>query len=265
MLFFLQLTKELAPPPESFDPPKSLDPLQESINDFINLVNDRIFDEEQWQLWEKFGACYHAMKINSFVRLGITEISIGELHQGADLRPEIRDIRVKLKPVKVIRSGTPMNPKLEPVLRSFRVGSPFDWTNFSYVVLNAPDGEGIDIWTCYEGIVDGTVIVDADQRKAISKPAQTEILKEIVEKAFGILPDEVKGKRVVKIIGCMMITSERKTKEPKLSKPKSKDLKPSKSKQLTIPESTYLVTKRQGGSLSWHFFILWSCESCYFN
>jgi hypothetical protein len=92
-------------------------------------------------------------------------------------------------------------------------------------------------------VVDGTLIIDADQRKAITKPAQTEILKEMVEKSLSVLPDEVMGKKITKVIGCMMVTSERKLKELKLSKPKSREAK--RSKQLTIPESTYLVTKRE--------------------
>jgi hypothetical protein len=196
-----------------------------------------MFNEERWRLWEKFGACYHAMKINSFVRLGIKEISIGELHQGADMRSEIRDIRVKLKPVKIICSGAPMHPKLEPVLHSFGAATPFDWTTGSYIVLNAHNGEGIDMWTCYERVTNGSLIIDADQRKAISKPAQLGVVEAIAKSALGILPDEVNRKKVIKIIGCMMVTSERKLKEH--SEPTS---------HMALPELTYLVTKREAAA-----------------
>lgn len=42
--------------------------------------------------FEKFVVAYHRHKVNALHQLGLTEITMGRLHRGADLTPDFADI-----------------------------------------------------------------------------------------------------------------------------------------------------------------------------
>lgn len=42
-------------------------------------VDNQVYDCEPWQLWEMFGACFHAIRINSFLVLGSKTVKVPQL------------------------------------------------------------------------------------------------------------------------------------------------------------------------------------------
>jgi len=214
-----KLTKQLAPSSSG-----KVDPLQASINTFITEVDERLMKDPDWVLWENFGACYHAMKINSFLRLGFKKIHLHQLHKGAVIHEEINDLQVCLKEVSLVRSSVPMNPKLPANLMRFKeYGNSFDWSSGSFVVWNEHDGEGIDSWSCYH-LPDGKLVIDGDQRKAVSGKLGTKPLADLVGNALAVLPTEIENKDIFRIVGVFSGKAEQ-------------------AKKLAFPKNAYVVTK----------------------
>lgn len=113
-------------------------------------VDNQVYDCEPWQLWETFGACFHAIRINSFLVLGSRTVSVSQLFGvGSD---KTSDITVQLRPVEVFRSADALSNELGVTLR--------EATNATYtrqwigenkgeagvVVINGIGGAGVDVF-----------------------------------------------------------------------------------------------------------------------
>ncbi|KAG4230063.1 hypothetical protein PC116_g21620 [Phytophthora cactorum] len=64
-----------------------------------------MFDLQPWQSWEKFGACFYAVRINALLALGYSTVTLGDLLPGTRMSGETRNISVKLVPSRVFRSS----------------------------------------------------------------------------------------------------------------------------------------------------------------
>mgnify|MGYP005849614035 CR=1 FL=1 len=181
-------------------------------------------------IWEKFGSCYLAMKINSLVKLGCDRVSLKKLHQGAWFADNFSDLMVRLKPVSLVQSASPMHKNQPSRLLALKTREPFDWTTGSFVVWNAPAGEAIDSWACYE-TDDECLVIDVDQRKAVGKKVGPKELKLLVERARAMIPTTIEGKEVSCIVGIFSGKAEL-------------------AQKMEIPASSFLVTKAQ--SVAYH-------------
>ena len=181
-------------------------------------------EDEDWELWEKFGMYHLAMKINSFKLLGYKTITFDRLHKGALIEDSIKDIEFIINEVAVIRSMTEMTPNISSKLLSFKKNEPFTWIEGNYIVQNAPNGKAIDFWSCHQ-ILDGRILIDVDQRKDISDKIGTKGLDKYVKWALEVIPEQI-GKKVVKVVGIF----------PGKSEPAQK---------MVLPQQSYLVTKKE--------------------
>jgi hypothetical protein len=59
--------------------------LSKCLQYMMNHVDKIVYDCEPWQLWETFGACFHAARINSFLVLGETVVSARSSRGNVDL------------------------------------------------------------------------------------------------------------------------------------------------------------------------------------
>lgn len=55
------------------------------VQGLIEKVDNLIYDKEPWQLWEVFGAYFHALRINAFLIIGKDTIKVSDLFKGKNL------------------------------------------------------------------------------------------------------------------------------------------------------------------------------------
>ena len=121
--------------------------LAESLKMMNDDVDERVYSCEPWQLWESFGACFHAIRINSFLVLKERIITMSKLF----VFTSNSTTKVVLKPMKVFRTSTELSkdtPDCIPEVsnanykRRWIGGSQKDP---GVIVMNGPDGAGVDI------------------------------------------------------------------------------------------------------------------------
>jgi hypothetical protein len=140
-----------------------------TLKNLIDKVDNLVYDKAPWQLWEVFGAHFHALRINALMILGSKEVALSELFKGALVNG--CDQSVHLKPMYVIETEDKFNENLGDYVglkghyddkRKWR-GDKDGW-----VVLNGESGKGVDIFACLDkSSKDGQLII-TDQRKPIS-------------------------------------------------------------------------------------------------
>ncbi|KAG2808646.1 hypothetical protein PC111_g16393 [Phytophthora cactorum] len=137
-----------------------------ALMDMSEMVDSTMFDLQPWQSWEKFGACFYAVRINALLALGYSTVTLGDLLPGTRMSGETRNISVKLVPSRVFRcaetfgSSTPrlisrLNNRLEKI----------DWTSNGCIAVNGDGGAGVDIFFALKDAATDNVVVFVDQRK----------------------------------------------------------------------------------------------------
>ena len=53
------------------------------VQELVREVDHRIYDKAPWQLWETFGAYFHALRINSLLIVGLSVVDVRMLFPGA--------------------------------------------------------------------------------------------------------------------------------------------------------------------------------------
>jgi hypothetical protein len=124
--------------------------LSKCLRYMLKHVDKRVYDCEPWQLWETFGACFHAARINSFQVLGVTQVNASRLFQGGI--GSSGSIKVKLRPMKVFRSSDQLSNELGTKVRETGntnhsrswIGPDEDETGV--IVINGAGGKGVDVF-----------------------------------------------------------------------------------------------------------------------
>jgi hypothetical protein len=90
--------------PESFglDYTDAIGNLILCIRELIAKVDERIYDKAPWQLWEVFGAYFHALRINSLIIVGRSVVKIKQLFKGAIVNG--CEDEVELRPMLVMET-----------------------------------------------------------------------------------------------------------------------------------------------------------------
>jgi hypothetical protein len=129
-------------------------------------VDSVTYELEPWQLWERFGACFHAMRINSLiiVRGDKDPVPFSMVCSGASINGCAYN--VLLRPMRVMEIDAEFGVDLKAcVSEKGNVSHQVNWLMEGWVLLNGAGGTGVDIFfaLCLE---DGSGhLVCSDQRK----------------------------------------------------------------------------------------------------
>ena len=154
-----------------------------TLKSLISNVDDMVYSSlRPWQLWEVFGAHFHALRINALMILGHKKVLLRELFLGALVNG--CDQWVLLKPMEVIQTGDVFSRDLgESVGIKGHSNDRKDWRKGGYVVLNGEGGKGVDIFFCLEKADASGEVVITDQRKREFKPLGALKLDNLVNEA----------------------------------------------------------------------------------
>eukprot|EP00732_Lithocolla_globosa_P002410 Lithocolla_globosa_v1_NODE_1565_length_2482_cov_16.247631.p1 type:complete len:765 gc:universal NODE_1565_length_2482_cov_16.247631:2415-121(-) len=217
-----------------------------TVRSLIEHVDDRIYDLEPWQLWEKFGAHFHAARINALQVLGETVVAFSDLCKGA-VKNGCED-KVILRPVEVFETESAYGVDIQRKIPQFKNSAhTIDWVtgdtltgeSHGYVVINGANGKGVDVFFALRSAFDATrYFVCADQRKRVAGCLGEDTALKLIEKARISPGDQVEVNLTV-IVGLFSVF-------PHFSS-KSGDALPSKSFVVAYEQS-----ERYHGSLQFH-------------
>lgn len=129
-------------------------------------VDELAYDLQPWQLWEKFGAYFYALRINSLIVLGKTNVSVPQLLFGAIMTDDLDDIEVDLTPTKVFWSSDALTEDTPRCIkRDNNARELIDWTEGKFVVINGFGGIGVDIFFTLPQHGTTNKVLFLDQRK----------------------------------------------------------------------------------------------------
>jgi hypothetical protein len=93
-------------------------------------VDDTLYDIPPWDSWEKFGACFHALRINALQVTGVQDLAISHIFAGA--KCNVGSTPVSLEPVKVFWTGTELSPATTSLVEKDNSHYHVDWPNFGF-------------------------------------------------------------------------------------------------------------------------------------
>ena len=150
-----------------------------SISALSSKVDNHLFALEPWQLWEKFGACFHALRINALLVVeGKDDMvcPLSEVFAGSLMDDKIKDSKVLLRPVEVVPTsemfsadvGLEVNQSGSLGKWKWLKGESEDGKNYSYVLINGTNGKGVDIFFALQKAFGGGYFIITDQRKRVA-------------------------------------------------------------------------------------------------
>lgn len=96
-------------------------------------VDSQLYRQSPWVLWEMFGACYHALRINSLLIFGKDRVKISTLFPGA--LTNIADLEVQLTPTVIVRVKENYSSTLNNIVSSVsNTKEKHDWIKTGVVV-----------------------------------------------------------------------------------------------------------------------------------
>eukprot|EP01031_Cornospumella_fuschlensis_P024696 gene24696-29842_t len=145
-------------------------------------------DLESWQKWERFGAYYHAIRINSLLVLGANQVKLQTLFNNSSIPSSLRGRECCLRPAQVFMAHESISADFdltricEKDNETYHVNA-FD-QNCCYVICNGTNGAGVDIWFALSRAHGSHQVFDlfADQRKLDCRPLTTKLLQDLDQK-----------------------------------------------------------------------------------
>ncbi|KAI3655415.1 hypothetical protein MP638_000215, partial [Amoeboaphelidium occidentale] len=140
------------------------------VKELIEKVDKQVYDVEPWKLWEKFGAYFHALRINALLIIGVSKAKISEIFPDTLINCRLDD-ELLLKPTAVLHSSDALDVCSTPEIGVF--GHPSEkhnWLDENIVVVNASGGKGVDIFFALKTTY-GRTVVFLDQRKRVASTA----------------------------------------------------------------------------------------------
>ncbi|KAK5673583.1 hypothetical protein QVD99_001023 [Batrachochytrium dendrobatidis] len=145
--------------------------LLSSLNGLSLDVEYPFSNMTRWSSWEYFGASFYCIRINSFLVLGISILSLSDILHGSQFNPGIFNTQVHIRIAKVFRSNEQYGPDMPRIItRKDNSYYSVDWVDSEtlQIVINGEDGPGVDIYfilKCAEQ--DSGYIIVLDQRKRL--------------------------------------------------------------------------------------------------
>ncbi|KAI3659722.1 hypothetical protein MP638_005196 [Amoeboaphelidium occidentale] len=133
------------------------------IKEFIEHVDDIIFDVEPWNLWKTFGAYFHALRINSLLVIGRKTASVHSLFNEACINLSFNEDLV-LNPTSVVHcmEGTSAISSAEVKVKDSATEK-HNWIEENIIVISGNAANGPDVFFSME-TTNGRTVVFLDQR-----------------------------------------------------------------------------------------------------
>jgi hypothetical protein len=137
---------------------------QKSLLWLLQWVDKHLFALEPWQLWERLGACMHALRINALLtvhRSNCLAMPLSQLLRGAMLNDNVRTVgKVLLRPAAVLQVTETFGANLLCTVSETCVATQRDWVRgfesraragqdsvlWTPICLNGTGGVGVDIF-----------------------------------------------------------------------------------------------------------------------
>ena len=161
-----------------------------------NHVDDVLYDLSQWQLWEKFGACVFAMKVNALQIMGTHELSFKELcdhsvRNGCDYVVSLVPMHVHEIEQEISRSlPKKVTEKAHNKQINWLEGDEVNGNLVRYCLLNGNNGAGVDVFAALPMVNSSSesVLLYCDQRKVVADSLGQKTVQKLIKKAT-IKPD----------------------------------------------------------------------------
>jgi hypothetical protein len=210
----------------------------ETVIELHRSIDALLYDLQPWQLWEKFGAYFYALRINSFLILGKSCVALGVFLSGAEVATDISDVEIKLAPAKVFVCQNTFGAKTtSQIYRQRNLLEVVDWIQTGCIALNGDSGEGVDIFFAERNFIDNKPVVFLDQRKRVHGKFHPSTAKTCFAK-LAICPEFLKQDALIVrgVMNCISIDSL--------------------GNEFAVPPGCYLMSREQSmifhGSLAYH-------------
>ena len=149
-------------------------------------VDNVLFDNEPWYSWEKFGACFHAMRVNSLLLLGHTAVPFSRLLRGSVVRG--CSAEVQLCPMQVHAIEEELSNGLRPIVIERQHRRSLNWVDgdagIRYCLMNGAGGKGVDFFSALpRADGSGGLVLYNDQRKVVAAALGPRTATALLEKA----------------------------------------------------------------------------------
>jgi hypothetical protein len=136
------------------------------VQGLIKKVDELIYDKAPWQLWEVFGAYFHALRINSLIIVGHSIVEVNRLFKGAIVNG--CEDEVELRPMLVMETEDKFSTDMLSIIgRKGNYNERHDWLKEGLVVINGEGGEGVDVFFALKKNSSDGYVVFTDQRKRV--------------------------------------------------------------------------------------------------
>ena len=154
-------------------------------------VDDALFDNEPWYSWEKFGACFHAMRVNSLLVLGHDAVPFSRLLRGSVVHGCSAPVR--LCPMEVHAIEEELSSALSLVVTERQHRRSLNWVEgdngIRYCLVNGAGGKGVDFFSALpKADGSGGLVLYNDQRKVVASTLGARTATALLEKAM-IVPE----------------------------------------------------------------------------
>ncbi|KAK5671111.1 hypothetical protein QVD99_002871 [Batrachochytrium dendrobatidis] len=212
--------------------------LLSSLNGLSLDVEYPFSNMTRWSSWEYFGASFYCIRINSFLVLGISILSLSDILHGSRFDSGIFNTQVHIRIAEVFQSNEQYGPDMpRAITRKHDSYYSVDWVDGEtlQIVLNGENGPGVDIYFILKCAKYSGYIIVLDQRKRLGSDITNSDLTTFRSKLPNP-PAFLNGLKLDSVFGLMSIYSEI-------------NISP-------VPDSTYFVSASNSldfhGSLSGH-------------
>ncbi|KAL5034590.1 hypothetical protein RTP6_002414 [Batrachochytrium dendrobatidis] len=144
--------------------------LLSSLNSLSLDVEYPLSNMTRWSSWEYFGASFYCIRINSFLVLGISILSLSDILCGSRFDSGIFNTQVHIRIAEVFQSNEQYGPDMPRMItRKHDSCCLVDWVGGEtlQIVLNGENGPGVDIYFILKCAKDSGYIIVLDQRKRL--------------------------------------------------------------------------------------------------
>jgi hypothetical protein len=168
-----------------------------TLTSLFDNVDMMVYHRAPWQLWEAFGAHFHALRINSLIIIGKSQIKLKELFSGALVAG--CDEKVILQPMQIMETEDVYIIDIGPEIG---IKGDYDlkqnWIESGWIVINGENGTGVDIFFSLEVTDKRRRIIITDQR---NQPLGSNRVTDLIERAR-IIPQNL-GFRSISVVSCV--------------------------------------------------------------
>lgn len=161
--------------------------LIQNVQYLCEHVDNVLYDNEPWQLWGKFGACFFAMRVNAFLLMGFRECHAYEFFDSAIVNG--CNYKVELRPVEVHAIEEDLSAALPAFVTEKKHRRALNWVKgeggIGYCLINGTGGRGVDVFCALPLAMasKGEVVLYLDQRKVEARGLGEQTAGKLLAKA----------------------------------------------------------------------------------